>query len=123
MKEMRVFDPPMCCSSGVCGANVNSELVRFSGDLEYLKQKGVAVTRYNLSSEPAAFVQNELVKQALNDDGNDCLPVVLIDGKLVSKGRYPARTELLEAAGMEAEAEVESIKPAATKCGPGCCCG
>ncbi len=102
-KQMEVFDPPMCCSSGVCGASVNTKLVQFAGDLEAVRQKGVAVNRYNLSSEPAAFVQNAVVKQALNDDGNDCLPLVLIDGKVVSKGRYPARNELLEAAGLDAE--------------------
>jgi hypothetical protein len=123
-KEMEVFDPPMCCSSGVCGARVNSELVRFAGDLECLRQNGVAVTRYNLSSEPAAFVQNATVRQTLTDDGNDCLPLVLIDGTLFSKGRYPARNELLKAAGLDAVADESSItEPEAKKCGPGCCCG
>ncbi len=121
-RKLEVFDPPMCCSSGVCGTNVDARLVQFAGDLEHLKEKGVDVRRYNLSSEPAAFVQNAVVKQALNDDGNDCLPLVLIDGKLLSKGRYPARNELLDAAGLDTEAKPESAASAGTKCGSGCCC-
>ncbi len=122
-KEMEVFDPPMCCSSGVCGARVNTDLVRFAGDLEFLKQNGVSVKRYNLSSEPAAFVQNAIVKQALTAEGNDCLPLVFIDGKLFSKGRYPARGELINEAELAAEAQSENAEPMATKCRPGCCCG
>ncbi len=122
-KQIEVFDPPMCCSSGVCGASVDTKLVQFAGDLEVLKQKGVAVTRYNLSSEPAAFVQNAVVKQALHDDGNDCLPLVLIDGQLLSKGRYPARNELLKAVGINLADDPAITEPETKKCGPGCCCG
>ncbi len=122
-KVMDVFDPPMCCSSGVCGARVNTDLVRFAGDLEFLKQNGVAVKRYNLSSEPAVFVQNAVVKQTLTAEGNDCLPLVLIDGKLFSKGRYPARNELLKAVGINLADEPAITEPEAKKCGPGCCCG
>jgi hypothetical protein len=92
--EINVFDPPMCCSSGVCGPGVNPELVRFAGDLEFFRQQGVTVQRFNLSSEPAAFVAEPLVKEALSNDGNDCLPLILVNGKIASKGRYPARDDL-----------------------------
>lgn len=51
--EIRVFDPPMCCSTGVCGPSVDPELVRFSADLDWLKAQGVTVERYNLSSSPS----------------------------------------------------------------------
>lgn len=122
-KELEVFDPPMCCSSGVCGTKVNTDLLRFAGDLEFLKQNGVSVKRYNLSSEPAAFVQDATVKQTLTAEGNDCLPLVLIDGAIVSKGRYPARAELLKATELVAEVEPENTEPVAAKCRPGCCCG
>lgn len=100
--EMKVFDPPMCCSSGVCGTSVNPELVRFAGDLEFLKKSGVAVQRHNLSSEPAAFVAEPIVKETLAKEGNDCLPLVMVNGKIVGKGSYPAREELMKQVGLDA---------------------
>ena len=94
--EIKVFDPPMCCSSGVCGTSVDTELVRFAGDLEFLKKNGVAVQRFNLSSEPAAFVAEPLVKETLANEGNDALPLVLVNGEIVGKGSYPSREDLLK---------------------------
>jgi hypothetical protein len=32
-----VFDPAMCCSTGVCGPSVDPELARFAADLDWLK--------------------------------------------------------------------------------------
>ncbi len=122
-KIMEVFDPPMCCSSGVCGTSVDPKLVQFSGDLQHLKENGVEVKRYNLSTEPAAFVQNTIVKQALDEDGNTCLPLIVCDGALVSKGCYPTRNELCEVAGLPATAEGINNEQPTTKCGPDCCCG
>src|SRR5579883_1397331 len=44
-----VYDPPMCCSTGACGPDVDPVLVRFAADLAWLQEQGVAVQRYNLS--------------------------------------------------------------------------
>jgi hypothetical protein len=99
--KIQVFDPPMCCSTGVCGPSVNPALVRFSADLDWLSQKGVEVERYNLSQQPAAFAGNDLVKAALNKDGNDCLPMTLVDGAMVCQGKYPTLDELAGYAGIE----------------------
>jgi hypothetical protein len=30
---IRVFDPAMCCSTGVCGPSIDPELTRFAGDV------------------------------------------------------------------------------------------
>jgi len=121
-KTIKIYDPPMCCSSGVCGTSVNSDLVRFAGDLEFLKTQGIEVQRFNMSSDPAAFVASVQVKQTLADEGNDCLPLVLIAGAIVSKGRYPARSELQKWAGLDVDAQTSCVQPAAAKCRPGCCC-
>jgi len=32
--KIQVLDPPRCCSTGVCGPNVDPELVRFAADLD-----------------------------------------------------------------------------------------
>ncbi len=91
--KLEVFDPPMCCSTGVCGPNVNPALVQFASDLEALKNKGIEVIRHNLSQEPLAFTQNALVRAALEAD-KDCLPIVLLDGNIFSQGSYPSTDQL-----------------------------
>ncbi len=94
MKRVEVFDPPMCCSTGVCGPNVDPKLVRFAADLHWLANQRVAVERYNLAQQPQAFAANEVVKAALREYGNECLPLILLDGVVVSKGCYPVRDDL-----------------------------
>lgn len=94
MSKLQVFDPAMCCSTGVCGPSVDPVLPRFSADLEWLKSKGIEVERYNLAQQIAAFTENPTVKQALNSEGTKCLPMVLVDGKVVSKADYPTREQL-----------------------------
>jgi len=109
---LQVYDPPMCCSTGVCGPSVDPVLVRFAADLEWLGQQGVTVERYNLAQQPGAFVSNALVKQTLEQDGNACLPLVLIEGKIVSRGAYPTREELASCAGLATAEPVSLYSPA-----------
>ncbi len=52
MPKLQVFDPAMCCSTGVCGPSVDPTLPRFAADLEWLQSKGVQVERYNLARDP-----------------------------------------------------------------------
>ncbi len=91
--KLDVFDPPMCCSSGVCGPKVDPALSRFAADLEWMKRRGAVVARHNLAQEPAAFAEHPVVKAALAEDEN-CLPLVLVDGQIVCRGRYPKRPEM-----------------------------
>ena len=94
MARVEVFDPAMCCSTGICGPEVDPALVRFAADLEWLSLQGVDVQRYTLSQQPAAFLASEAVKRAIEEDGVECLPVVLIDGRVLSMGAYPSREQL-----------------------------
>jgi len=104
--KLEVFDPPMCCSTGVCGPDIDPVLPRFAADLEWLKTKGVVVERYNLAQQPGDFVANESVRAALHDEGNGCLPLILSDGKIISRAAYPDRAALAGFAGIAAEPEV-----------------
>jgi arsenite methyltransferase len=92
--QLEVFDPAMCCSTGVCGPSVDPKLVQFSADFDWLKSQGVAVERYNLAQNPAAFAANATVKSTLDKHGTDCLPLLLVDGSIASVGSYPTRMEL-----------------------------
>jgi AhpD family alkylhydroperoxidase len=109
--KMEVFDPAMCCSTGVCGPVVDPVLPRFAADLDWLKSRGVSVERFNLAQQPDAFARNEAVKQALGEGGTECLPLILVDGRIVSRGAYPARKELAAFAGLELEEPASIYSP------------
>ena len=129
--KLQVFDPAMCCPTGICGPNVNPDLVRFSADLDWLKQQGVEVERYNLSSHPAAFAQNKVVREALQYEGNKCLPLIVVNDEIVSRCVYPSRSELIAFAGISPEPQALNsaslaappyLQDASAACGPGCDC-
>ncbi len=94
MKTIQVYDKPMCCSTGVCGPEVDPVLPRFAADLQWLKSQGHQVERFNLAQQPAAFIQNPEVHQLLATQGTNCLPMIVIDGQVVSRQVYPTREEL-----------------------------
>jgi Arsenical resistance operon protein ArsD len=120
MKTVTVYDPAMCCSTGICGAEVDQNLVTFAADLDWLQSQGASVTRINLSQEPAEFASNETVRSILQSDGVDGLPVILLDGVMHSSGRYPARAELAKAAGVAFVADTGDTAVKTTSSG---CCG
>jgi len=107
MAKLSVFDPPMCCSTGVCGPVVDPALTKFAADLHWLANQRVAVERYNLAQQPQAFAASEVVRIALKEHGNDCLPLILVDGLIVSIGCYPSRHELARLAGVETDESFE----------------
>ncbi len=94
MNKVEVFDPAMCCPTGVCGPSVDPALTKFAADLEWLKQHNVLVERYNLAQQPDKFVQNKAVLDAMGLAGDLCLPLILVDGKIVCRNSYPDRQEL-----------------------------
>jgi hypothetical protein len=104
MTRIDVFDPPMCCSTGVCGPAVDPLLAAFAADLQWLAEQGVEVTRHNLAQTPEAFVTHPIVQGMLQSEGDACLPVVLVNGTIVGRGAYPRREALARAAGLVASA-------------------
>eukprot|EP01031_Cornospumella_fuschlensis_P013680 gene13680-16723_t len=89
MKTIQVYDPPMCCSTGICGTDIDPDLVSFAAMLAQLGTHGVKVDRYNLAQQPMAFVENTSVKALLELNGAGVLPVILLDGVVYLQGRYP----------------------------------
>lgn len=114
MSKVQIYDKAMCCSTGVCGPQVDPVLPRFAADLDWLKSQGNSVTRFNLSSNPAEFASNEVVKKMLEYEGVDCLPLVIVDERVVSRSEYPSRENL-------AMWTDTTMKPKATL--PQACCG
>ncbi|WP_211654707.1 arsenite efflux transporter metallochaperone ArsD [Planococcus alpniumensis] len=96
MKKVEIFDPAMCCSTGVCGPTVDPELTRIASAVYSLEKKGFAISRHNLTDDPGAFVDNRQVNQVLVEKGPDALPVVLVNGEVVKIAEYPTTEELAE---------------------------
>jgi hypothetical protein len=93
MKRMSIYEPAMCCDTGLCGVGVDPELLRISTVLNALKQNGVGVDRFNLTSTPMAFVNNQVINHYLEENGVEKLPVVMLDEEIVIEGRYPTNEE------------------------------
>lgn len=106
MVVLRVFDPPMCCSTGICGPTVNPVLARFAADLNWIKSQGVQVERLNLVQQPDAFTKDSVVEQMLTKVGTECLPLILVDGRVVSQGAYLSREELIALTGVAVQRPV-----------------
>ena len=123
---IQIFDPPLCCPTGVCGPSVDPELARINADLAWLASRGVVVERFNLAQQPQAFVANAHVSGILREAGEAALPLVLCDGTVLAVGRYPTREALAQAAGVvasESEARPAPLRGLRVKCEPGsgCC--
>jgi AhpD family alkylhydroperoxidase len=98
--NVRVYDPALCCSTGVCGPDVDPELIRFAADLDWLKREGVEVERFNLAQQPGAFTAEPTVRRILQDTGEAGLPLILVGGVVKSSGTYPSRDMLAAWSGL-----------------------
>lgn len=92
-----VFDPEMCCSTGLCGPAPDEGLIRVEAALERLREEGVEVQRHQLSRDPQAFLGNDQVYRNVLAQGTSSLPMVAVDGELQFTGRYPTYEELHDA--------------------------
>ena len=101
MKKLELFEPAMCCSTGVCGPSVDETLLMITSVFEALQGVfQIEATRHNLTSDPDAFVNNETVLKVMQEKGNEILPVTVIDGAIVKMGAYPTIDELSNYTGL-----------------------
>jgi len=125
MKKMIIFEPAMCCSTGVCGPGVDPDLLRLSTVLNNINKRGVAVERFNLTNNPQAFVDNKVINLLLNSDGIDILPVTILDGEVVKTKNYPTNEEFCKLLGIPEEYLKTKIqmksKDKDCGCKGGCC--
>ena len=124
MSRVEIFDPAMCCSTGVCGPGVDPELLRMATIISNLQKAGKDISRHNLSDEPQIYVENKAVNEVLLNEGVDALPITLVDGKVMKKGGYPSNDELMEWTGTSTEELVTiMVKEELSKAAGGCCGG
>ncbi|HJW26931.1 MAG TPA: arsenite efflux transporter metallochaperone ArsD [Rhodocyclaceae bacterium] len=121
MKELEVFDPAMCCSTGVCGVDVDPVLAQFAADLKWVEEQGVTIERHNLGQEPQAFVANPAVVKEM-EGGMDRLSIIAVDGNIVSTGMYPSGAQLAQKLGIAlTTGETTQVKAGGCGCKPGTC--
>jgi hypothetical protein len=120
MKKLQVFDPALCCSTGVCGTEVDQPLVDFSADVDWLKHAGGQIERFNLAQQPMSFADSAVVKGFLERSGAEGLPLILVDGEIAMAGRYPTRKELARFTGLYAASDAIAVTEAKSEA---CCSG
>lgn len=122
---MEIFEPAMCCDTGLCGVSINPELLRISTVLNTLKKNGIEVKRFNLNSAPMEFVNNKVVNDFINNNGVEKLPVILLNGKIVISGRYPTNKEITELLNLPKNLIAEkpgcNCNSDSCDCNGGCC--
>ncbi|APE36048.1 arsenical resistance operon transcriptional repressor ArsD [Nocardia mangyaensis] len=126
MSKIEVYEPALCCNTGVCGPDVDQALVSFSADLDWLRGQGGDITRFNMASEPLAFAGNDTVRSFLEVAGSQGLPLILVDGVTTLTGRYPTRDEITlwsrTPAVSPAAKSMTLLDTGKDSCsGPGCC--
>ncbi|WNF35848.1 arsenite efflux transporter metallochaperone ArsD [Bacillaceae bacterium IKA-2] len=94
--KIEIFDPALCCSTGVCGPEVDPDLSRIARDVATLKNKGHDVVRYNLAQNAEPYVLNKGINKLMEDDGIDALPATAVNGKILKTASYPTKKELAE---------------------------
>lgn len=124
MTSIEIFDPALCCSSGVCGVEVDQKLVDFAADVDWAKKSGAQIARFNLSQQPMVFAERAVVKGMLERTGEDALPLTLVDGEVALAGRYPTRADLARWAGIaQAPAPAPVGMAGASSAASNCCSG
>ena len=121
-RRVELYEPAMCCQTGVCGLSVDQQLIDVREDLRWAEAQGAEVTRHNLSSDPDAFVANPKVTGLMAAFGESSLPALVIDGDIAIHGRYPSRDELAGLLAGKAEAVELPVSSGGCGCGPGECC-
>ena len=94
--RVEFYEPPMCCSTGICGPSVDERLVRIQENIEIIKRnyQGSVVERYQISQQPAKFKENEEVYKIVKEQGKAALPITTVNGKVIKAGEYPSLEEI-----------------------------
>lgn len=91
---VELFDPPMCCPTGLCGPTLDQTLLDVSEMILALQAEGRGVVRYQMASAPHAFLNNPEVMRLVREQQMAALPITVVHGRVVKAGAYPSLAEL-----------------------------
>jgi len=101
-KLVEFFDPPMCCPTGLCGPTLDQTLLDVNEMILTLQGKGIVVRRYQMASDPNAFLNNESVMKLVREQQISALPITVVNGRVLKSGTYPSLNEVeIAVNGME----------------------
>jgi hypothetical protein len=91
---VELFDPPMCCPTGLCGPELDQTLLDVSEMIMALQAEGTAVSRYQMTSDPQKFMSNNEVMRLVREQQMAALPITAVYGQVIKTGAYPSLDEL-----------------------------
>jgi len=94
---VEIFDPPMCCPTGLCGPTLDQALLDVNEMMLALKADGVRVERYQMTSHPQKFTGNPDVMRLVQEKEMAALPITIVQGKVIKAGVYPTIAEVRKA--------------------------
>jgi hypothetical protein len=94
--DVEFFDPPMCCPTGLCGPTLDQTLLDVNEMIFSLQKENLRVERYQMASNPNAFLNNPEVMKLVREKQMEALPIVVVRGKVVKVGAYPTLDEMRE---------------------------
>jgi hypothetical protein len=92
--DVELFDPPMCCPTGLCGPTLDQTLLDVSETILALQRENLRVERYQMASDPNAFLANAEVMKLVREKQMEALPIIVVHGKVIKSGGYPSLDEL-----------------------------
>jgi hypothetical protein len=93
-KKITLYEPVMCCSSGVCGPNPDQALIALQDTLDKARESGIETERFTITSHPKKFQENPEVLKLMKEQMLEALPITAVDGQIIKVGSYPTFEEL-----------------------------
>ena len=91
---VELFDPPMCCPTGLCGPTLDQTLLDVNEMILTLKAEDVSIERYQITSHPQAFLNNPDVMRLVREKQMAALPLTVVRGRVLKVGAYPTLAEV-----------------------------
>jgi hypothetical protein len=91
---VELFDPPMCCPTGLCGPTLDQTLLDVNEMVLTLQAEGLKVERYQMIGHPQAFLSNPDVMRLVREQQMAALPITVVRGQVVKVGMYPTLAEI-----------------------------
>jgi hypothetical protein len=92
--DVEFFDPPMCCPTGLCGPTLDQTLLDLNEMIMSLQRENLRVERYQMTSNPNAFLGNTEVMKLVREKQMEALPIIVVRGKVIKVGAYPSADEI-----------------------------
>ena len=92
--DVEFFDPPMCCPTGLCGPTLDQTLLDVNEMILTLQRDNLRVERYQMAGNPNAFLGNVEVMKLVREKQMEALPIIVVHGKIIKSGGYPALDEV-----------------------------